>query len=136
MTAERAVLITAAFVLAGMVKGLIGLGLPTIAMGLLGLVMPPRKAAVLLLLPSMVTNLGQLLAGPSIVPLVRRFWPLLAAGVVGTWLSVGMLAGPAHSEVQAGLGLALIVYATVGLTRYNPGLRRAWSGGPGRPWAC
>lgn len=131
MTAERAVLIAAVFVLAGMVKGLIGLGLPTIAIGLLGLVMPPREAAVLLLLPSMVTNVGQLMAGPNVLPLVRRLWPLLIAGVVGTWLSVGTLAGSGRSSVQAVLGAALIVYAIVGLTRYQPrvtpGMER-WAG--------
>ena len=67
MTADRAVLIAAVFVLAGMVKGLIGLGPPTIAIGLLGLVMPPREAAVLLLLPSIAMFLG-LLMGQPVLP--------------------------------------------------------------------
>jgi uncharacterized membrane protein YfcA len=34
------------FLVAGFVKGVIGLGLPTVSMGLLSLVMPPAKAAV------------------------------------------------------------------------------------------
>lgn len=49
--------------LAGAVKGVIGLGLPTIAMGLLGLAMAPSQAAALLILPSTVTNLWQLASG-------------------------------------------------------------------------
>ena len=53
------------FVLAGLVKGVIGLGLPTVAMGLLSLVMPPLEAAALLIVPSTVTNIWQLLAGPG-----------------------------------------------------------------------
>lgn len=40
------------------------MGLPTVAMGLLGLLMPPPAAAALLVLPSLLTNLWQLLAGP------------------------------------------------------------------------
>ena len=44
-------LVVATFVLAGAVKGVIGLGLPTIAMGLLGLAMPPAQAAALLIVP-------------------------------------------------------------------------------------
>ena len=52
-------LITFTFLLAGFVKGVIGLGLPTVAVGLLGLVMPPAEAAALLVVPSMVTNLWQ-----------------------------------------------------------------------------
>ena len=38
-------LILAVFLLAGFVKGVIGLGLPTIAMALLSLAMPPAAAA-------------------------------------------------------------------------------------------
>jgi uncharacterized membrane protein YfcA len=44
----------AVFLLAGFVKGVIGLGLPTVAVGLLSLVMPPVQAAALLIVPSMV----------------------------------------------------------------------------------
>ena len=47
--------ITAIFVLAGFVKGVIGLGLPTVAMGLLALVMTPAQAAALLVVPSFLT---------------------------------------------------------------------------------
>jgi hypothetical protein len=36
------------FLLAGLVKGVVGLGLPTVAMGLLGLAMPPAQAAALI----------------------------------------------------------------------------------------
>ena len=44
------------FLLAGFVKGVIGLGLPTISMGLLSMVMPPAQAAAILVVPSFVTN--------------------------------------------------------------------------------
>ncbi len=45
-------LVVITFLLAGTVKGVIGLGLPTIAMGLLGLAMPPAQAAALLIVTS------------------------------------------------------------------------------------
>ena len=47
----------AVFGLAGCVKGVVGLGLPTVSMALLAVFMPPAQAAALLLLPSLVTNL-------------------------------------------------------------------------------
>ena len=68
---------TIAFLIAGFVKGVIGLGLPTVAIGLLGLVMPPAEAAALLVVPSLVTNVWQLAAGPSLMTLLRRLWPML-----------------------------------------------------------
>src|SRR6202012_3200867 len=52
--------IIAIFLLGGFVKGVIGLGLPTVAMGLLGLCMPPAQAASRLLVPLLVMNLWQL----------------------------------------------------------------------------
>ena len=36
-------------------------------MGLLGLVMPPVQAAALLVVPSLVTNVWQLVAGPGLM---------------------------------------------------------------------
>ena len=72
-------LIFCVFVLAGLVKGVVGLGLPTVAVGLLGIVMAPREAAALLVVPSLVTNVWQLAAGPAFGPLVRRLWPMLVA---------------------------------------------------------
>jgi len=63
--------LTLIFVAAGMVKGVIGLGLPTVAMAFLTLTMPPADAAAILVLPSFVTNVWQL-AGPQLARLLRR----------------------------------------------------------------
>src|SRR5580700_2797728 len=78
------VVATLTFLLAGFVKGVIGLGLPTVSMGLLSLVMAPAKAASLLIVPSFVTNVWQLAAGPSFGRMAGRLWPMLAGVVVGT----------------------------------------------------
>ena len=56
-------IVSAVFLLAGAVKGMTGMGLPTVAMGALGAVMPPVVAASLLIVPSFVTNVWQLFAG-------------------------------------------------------------------------
>ncbi|MCC7272935.1 MAG: sulfite exporter TauE/SafE family protein [Alphaproteobacteria bacterium] len=111
--------VAAAFVLAGLVKGVVGFGLPTVAMGLLGLVVAPAHAAALLIVPSLVTNAWQLAAGGPLRPLLRRLWPMLAAIALGTWLGawagIGLLA-PAHAaRASAALGVALALYAVVAL---------------------
>jgi hypothetical protein len=46
------IFIAAVFTLAGFAKGVIGLGLPAISMGLLAVVMPPIEAAAILILRS------------------------------------------------------------------------------------
>jgi uncharacterized membrane protein YfcA len=122
------VFIIVTFLIAGAVKGAIGLGLPTMSVALLGLVMPPAQAAALLVVPSMVTNVWQLAAGPRFGPLVRRLGSMLVGICLGSWAGVGLLtAGRAGSGFGSGsalgfgsgttaLGLALALYALVGLS--------------------
>ncbi len=119
------------FLLAGFVKGVIGMGLPTVGMGLLGLVMAPAKAAALLVIPSLVTNLWQLAAGPRLGDLARRLWPMMLGIVAGTWAGSGVIAGGAAGFASAWLGIALAVYAVSGLARFRPRVpeaAEAWAG--------
>ena len=108
-------LVITTFLLAGTVKGVIGLGLPTVAMGMLGLAMLPAQAAVLLIIPSTVTNLWQLSFGGHLGVLLKRLWPMLLQIFLGTGLGtlwLGMGSGP---WVVRALGAALLVYALSGL---------------------
>lgn len=108
-------LIIGTFLLAGAVKGVIGLGLPTVAMGLLGLAMSPAQAAALLIIPSTVTNVWQLANGGQLRGLLKRLWPMLLMIAVGTGLGswwLGINGGPSMTRA---LGAALLVYALSGL---------------------
>ncbi|MES2042078.1 MAG: sulfite exporter TauE/SafE family protein [Pseudomonadota bacterium] len=103
------------FLLAGMVKGVIGLGLPTVAIALLSLSMTTMQAAALLFLPSLFTNIWQLANGARLLPLLRRLSPMLLGICLGTFVS-GLLfskSNPAWSG--AGLGVALLLYGVMGL---------------------
>jgi uncharacterized membrane protein YfcA len=115
MSPFSAAFIAAVFVLAGIVKGVTGMGLPTVAIGLLGLVMLPAEAAALLIIPSLVTNVWQFVAGPHRLRMLARLWPMLAAICVATWAAAGLIAGGFGGEAAAALGLALILYGLVGL---------------------
>lgn len=95
------------FVLAGMVKGVTGMGLPTVAIALLTLRMPPLEAAALLIVPSSVTNVWQLAAGPALYPLWQRFRTLLVGVCVGTAVAgtaAAWLAGGGAAALSAGGG--------------------------------
>lgn len=99
------------FIAAGLVKGVTGMGLPTVAMGLLGLLMPPQAAAALLVLPSLLTNLWQLLAGPALAQIVRRLWFMMTGIIIGTLAGSSLLIGLNPRWSALALGAALIVYA-------------------------
>ena len=106
------------FIAAGLVKGVTGMGLPTVAMGLLGLLMPPQAAAALLVLPSLLTNLWQLLAGPALAQIVRRLWLMMTGIIIGTLAGSSLLIGLNPRWSALALGAALIVYA--GYARGSP----------------
>src|SRR3979411_958652 len=104
MATSICLLAAATFLLAGMVKGVIGMGLPTVAMGLLALVMPPVQAAALLVVPSLVTNVWQFVAGARFVALLKRFSTMMVAVCVGTAAGIGLLTGGASAMANAALG--------------------------------
>ncbi|WP_189467888.1 sulfite exporter TauE/SafE family protein [Litchfieldella qijiaojingensis] len=113
-------LLISTFLIAGLVKGVTGMGLPTVAMGLLGTAMSPVTAAAMLVVPSFVTNVWQLIAGPAKTRLVRRLWPMMLCILLGTTLGSALLvrADPVWSSVA--LGVALIAYA--GYALFSPSL--------------
>ena len=113
------ILIAAAFLLAGFIKGVIGLGLPTVAMGLLAVTMPPSHALAIVIVPAIVTNIWQTFVGPYLRDIIRRLWPLMAGTVVGIWLNAGMLTGPYASYGTIVLGVLLVIYAIIGLSKFS-----------------
>ncbi|QIX97770.1 sulfite exporter TauE/SafE family protein [Cedecea sp. FDAARGOS_727] len=103
--------IAATFVLAGTVKGVTGMGLPTVAMGILGSLISPLAAAGMLLLPSFLTNLFQLYEGGNLPALLKRLWPMMLTIVLGTLASSSLLASGSSHATTIALGTALIIYA-------------------------
>ena len=131
MTATVLVFVLVVFVVAGFTKGIIGLGLPTISMGLLAVVLPPTEAAALLILPSLITNVWQMLDGGHLRSVLRRLWPLNLGVCVGTWGGAAFLSGLGGPYGALALGVALILYALSGLAALKlavPRAAEAWLG--------
>ena len=121
-----------AFLLAGFVKGTLGLGLPTVAMGLLATTMAPGQAIAIVIVPAIVTNIWQTFVGPYLRDILKRLWPLMLGTVVGIWINAGLLTGPYAAYGTVVLGALLVIYAIVGLSRFNFKVARRdekWIGG-------
>ena len=124
--------IAAALLLAGFVKGVVGLGLPTVSIGLLAVAMQPSRAIAIVIVPAIVTNIWQTFAGPHLRDIIRRLWPLMAGTVIGIWLNAGMLSGPYARYGGVVLGVLLVIYAIVGLSKFSFRVARSnekWIGG-------
>lgn len=126
---DNFIYITAVFLLAGMVKGVTGMGLPTVAVAMLSLVMAPVQAAALLVVPSLLTNVWQLASGASVYPLWQRLWPMMAGICAGT--AAGSVLALEPGWASGALGAALVAYAAMGLMnlrlRVRAGAERTWS---------
>lgn len=118
-------LVVIAYLLAGFVKGVIGMGLPTVAMGLLAAVMSPAQAAAILIAPSLATNIWQMLAGPYLLRLIRRLGGMIIGMFVGGWLGNGVLTGDNAKPAAIGLGIVLIAYALIGLSKVTWSISRS-----------
>ena len=117
--------IAVVFLLAGLVKGMIGLGLPAVSMGLLTMMISPFQAASLLIVPSMVTNIWQLCAEGQVLRVLQRFWLLLLGIIIGSIWSIFPRLGQTDFNSEVLLGGMLLLYGLYGLAaKQIPNLSR------------
>jgi len=93
--------------------------------------MTPAQAAAVLVVPSLVTNIWQAAVGGGLLALARRLWPLLAGICAGTALGVVVLPHDDNGRATVWLGLALAVYAALGLVKvefFVPRHAETWLG--------
>ena len=107
--------IVGTFLIAGTIKGVIGLGLPTVSLALLTVTVGLPNAMALLLVPSLITNLWQAIVGGSGRAILRRLWPFLLMATVTVWFGSTALTRVDLSLLSALLGALLVVYSTVNL---------------------
>lgn len=107
--------ITVTFVIGGAVKGVIGMGLPAVAVGLLTVVIGLTEAMALLLIPSFVTNLWQALDGKQTRAVFFRIWPFLLMATLTVWPGTFALTRVNVALLSALLGILLVTYAAFSL---------------------
>ncbi len=132
MSALMLIAVAAVFLLAGFVKGVLGLGLPTVAIGLLATRMPPSHALAIVIVPAVVTNIWQTFVGPYLRDIVRRLWPLMVGTCLGIWSGSGLMTGPYARFGTIVLGALLVIYALLGLSKVRFSVAPAhekWGGG-------
>jgi len=130
MDVAQMLVIAGAFIVAGIAKGAIGMGMPPIAIGLMSFAVPLESAIAIMVVPTMVTNVWQAIYGGGLRPLMRRFGSMAATAMIGI-LAVGYLLSDLGSPGTAGwVGVLLVLYSLIALTPYRPRVpRRA------EPWA-
>ncbi|MDP7462264.1 MAG: sulfite exporter TauE/SafE family protein [Alphaproteobacteria bacterium] len=119
------------FLIAGMVKGVIGLGLPTVSLALLTVTLDLPSAMALLLVPSFITNLWQAVVGGQGAAILQRIWPFLLLATGTVWIGAIALRQVDLSLLSALLGLLLVIYGVANLAGLRFSLTQhqaAWLG--------
>jgi uncharacterized membrane protein YfcA len=125
----------AAFVLGGIVKGTLGIGLPLVVVPLLSLVIPATQAIVLVMASVLASNLWQAFEGGVSAQGLRRFAPLIAGLLLSTLATVPLtLALPEHALrmlLASVVLLAVLLMALPLRLHVAPAHERWWSAGIG-----
>lgn len=103
--------IIAALMLGGMVKGIVSIGAPLVAMPILSHFLPIKEAVLLLSMPIILGNIPQALEGGEMLPTLRRIAAPIAGTVLGNVIGVMMLISLAPHRAQAMAGAVLILAA-------------------------
>lgn len=106
------------FLLGGLSKGLVGMGLQTICVGLLVVLFDITMAMALMLVPALITNIWQI-RGLSFSSLGRRLLPLLLAACLGIWVGAYALVLVDNRYLSILLALLLLAYTAINLGGFN-----------------
>lgn len=115
-----AVLLTLVFLLAGTVKGSVGIGLPTMAMGLMTLFVDPRSAIAILLLPMLLANLWQVYRAGETRRATMTYLPFGLCLALFVGLTVVLSRDVSDAILIGSLGSVIILFVAVSLTRWAP----------------
>ncbi len=104
-----------AFLIGGVVKGVIGLGLPSVSLALLAVITDLPSAMALIVMPTFFTNVWQALVGGNGKVLLVRLWLFFLMAAVTVWIGASALTRMDLALLSALLGLLLIIYSIVNL---------------------
>ncbi len=110
VTVELLLLAAAVFLLAGTVKGVLGIGLPTMSISMLAQFVEPRIAIAFLLFPAVITNAWQVYRGGSVMQSARKLWPFVVSMAVVMFIASLFAARASTQTLIAGIGIMVVLW--------------------------
>ena len=108
---ETALIAFAAFLIAGLVKGMLGFGFPIIALVVLTLATSLLDALAIIVIPTLATNILQALSGVHLRDIVSRMWRYFLCAMLGIFATSFFIADVNVNVLTALLGAILFVYS-------------------------
>src|SRR5438876_5054804 len=110
--------VVCSLIAAGLLKGIIGVGMPVVALPLLSLFIDVKSAAMLLSMPLILSNLPQALEGGKTLRCVMQLTPVFVGMIPGLLLGVHVLLALDAGVARIIAGLVLV--GVGGITLFSP----------------
>ena len=117
--------------LGGLVKGLIGLGLPIVSVAVLSSVVDVRLALATIVIPIVLTNFWQAVQTGRPFDTLSRFWPLIAVMLICIWLGAVLVARLPGDVLYGVIGVAVLIFTATSLAKPHwtlPSKHERWVG--------
>ncbi len=114
---EMIAIMSAALIVGGVVKVVVGLGLPIVTMAILLNFLPPLVVLGLLVAPILVTNLWQALGSGNLMEPLRRFWPMIVMALIFLFIGAELIVGMDTAVLFAVLGCFVVVFSATNLMK-------------------
>jgi len=119
-------IIFTAYIVAGFIKGLTGLGFSTSCLPIMALRLDLKVAIPLVIIPSVVSNVAVMIQAGHFREALKRFYPMYLASIPGLVAGVSVLVMINVNLAKAVLGLVLILYSGYSLTKHTVMLTDKW----------
>lgn len=113
--AENLLLIALVFCCAGTVKGVTGIGLPTVSVAILSQVIPPHEAIAYVVFPILLTNFWQVLRSGAGLQTIRKFAVLISCLVVTLLITTSFTASVSTDQLMTMIGAVVILFAVLNI---------------------
>lgn len=120
MTMEVLPYALAVFLLAGTIKGTVGIGLPITAVGILSQFTDPRLAVTLAVLPIVASNIWQVIRSGDVFAAARRYWLFAVTLAIALFATTFFATSVTANMLVLILGLVIVLFATTSLAFTPP----------------
>lgn len=128
MPAEFASLaiIASAFLAGGMIKGILGIGLPLVTVPVIATFTDPLYAISLMFVPAVTSNILQARQAGLSKAIVRKYWMVCVGVIVGTALGTEVLTESDTATAQLFLSVVVVLFCISQLMSTLPAMSERW----------
>ena len=110
-------IMSSALIIGGVVKGVVGLGLPIVTLAILLNFLPPLTVLGLLVVPILITNLWLALQAGNLLHPLSRFWPMIVMAMIFLFIGAELIVAMDTAVLFGILGIFVILFSASNLIK-------------------